>query len=34
VPATAAKRGQFRKVAVTVDQADMRVRTRSGYIAE
>lgn len=34
VPATAARRGQFRKVAVVVDQADMRVRTRSGYIAE
>lgn len=34
VPATTAKRGQFRKVNVVVDQADMRVRTRSGYIAE
>ena len=34
VPATAARRGQFRKVAVVVDQADVRVRTRTGYITE
>lgn len=34
VPAAASRRGEFRKVAVTVDQADARVRTRSGYISE
>jgi Ca-activated chloride channel family protein len=34
VPAVASRRGEFRKVAVTVDQSDVRVRTRSGYIAE
>jgi len=34
VPPVASKRGEFRKVAVVVDQADVRVRTRSGYITE